>query len=394
MFNNNKNAQIELYIFVVVIKRIKKNTLEITLIWFTLFLTIRLIFGGDFSHFIVAGSDYYDSCNFEHGIIIKAGQGYDGQFFYRYALNPFSIEYPGIKVDLPPYRHQRITYPLLAWLLSFNNPGLVPASLVIINLLALFGCSVFLLKIFKTYKINSSNLITFVLLPGIYLSTSRDLSEVVELFFLLASFYYLINDKIRYFLLFSLLGLLTRETGVILYFPLVLWYFYKNFKLKRISSLLVFLPIGLMFLWKLFLDGIYPNYSVPKQNLAFPFMGIINSISINVHPVTTKDWIESIVWFIHLTWTFTLFAKTVSLIFEKRDWFKDPIPVIILSGVSFSTIFSSAIYIDDWAFVRILSPLCLMCLIYLLKHGKVPKFLLYSAVPIFAFTILRLWIRV
>jgi hypothetical protein len=377
-----------------VIKLVKKNILTITLIWFTIFLSIRLICGGDFSHFIVAGSDFFSSNSFAHDITILDGQGYDGQFFYRYALNPFSLEYPGIEVDLPPYRHQRIVYPILAWLLSFNKPDLVPASLVLVNLLALFGCSAFLLRIFKIFKISSVNLITLVILPGIYLSTSRDLSEVVELFFLLASFYYLLTYKTGYFLLFSTLGLLTRETGIILYFPLVLWYAYKYFKLRTILSLLIFLPIGLMFVWKLFLDGIYPNYSVPKQNLAFPFMGIVNSISINIHPITIKDWVESIVWFIHLTWTFALFTKTVALIFKKRDWFNNPIPVIILSGVSFSTIFSSAIYIDDWAFVRLLSPLCLMCLIYLLKHGKVPKFLLYSALPIFAFTILRLWIRV
>ena len=376
------------------IKLFKKNILTLTFIWFALFLSIRLFCGGDFSHFIVAGSDFFNPNSFEHDIIIKDGQGYDGQFFYRYALNPFSIEYPGVQVDLPPYRHQRIVYPLLSWLLSFNNPNLVPITLVLVNLMALFGCSVYLLKIFKAYQIQNINLLAIVLLPGIYFSISRDLSEVVELFFLLASFYYISSNKVKYFLVFSTLGLLTRETGVILYFPLAVWYAYKNLKLQTSSSILIFFPIGLMFIWKLLLNEVYPNFSVPKQNLAFPFMGIVNSISINSHPVTVKDWIESTVWVIHLIWIFSLFIKTLSLIFIKRDWFNNPLPIMILTAVSFSTIFSSAIYIDDWAFVRILSALCLFCLLYLLKHKNLPSVLLYSAVPIFMFTVLRLWIRV
>jgi len=375
-------------------KLFKKKILYLTFIWFTLFLTIRLISGGDFSHFIVAGSDYFNSDSFEHPIKVIDGQGYDGQFFYRYSLNPFSIDYPGVKVDLPPYRHQRIIYPILSWLLAFGNPDLVPATLVVINLLAMFGCSFYLLKIFKKYNISSSNLIILIVLPGIYFSASRDLSEIVELFFLLSSFYYLITNKVKYFLVFSILGLLTRETGIVLYFPLIVWFSYRNIKLKTFQSLLVFIPIGILLFWKLILNNIYPNYLVPKQNLAFPFMGIIDSIQINSTPITLKDWIESIVWFVHLTWTFTLFAKTISIIFQKRDWLTNPLPATILLGISFSTIFSSAIYIDDWAFVRILTALCLLCLIYIVKNEKSFKLILYSAIPIFMFTIIRLWIRI
>ena len=375
-------------------KLFKKKILSLTFIWFTLFLTIRLISGGDFSHFIVAGSDFFNSDSLEHPIKVIDGQGYDGQFFYRYSLNPFSIDYPGVKVDLPPYRHQRIMYPILSWLLAFGNPNLVPAALVIINLLAMVGCSFYLLRIFKNYNISSSNLIILIVLPGIYFSASRDLSEIVELFFLLSSFYYLTTNKVKYFLVFSILGLLTRETGIILYFPLIVWFSYRNIKLKTLQSLLVFIPMVILLSWKLILNNIYPNYLVPKQNLAFPFMGVINSIQINSNPLTLKDWVEYIVWLVHLTWTFALFAKTISIIFQKRDWLTNPLPAMILLGISFSTIFSSAIYIDDWAFVRILTALCLFCLIYIVKNKRSFKLILYSAIPIFMFTIIRLWIRI
>src|ERR1035437_8242846 len=81
----------------------------------------------NFSYFIVAGSDFVNSDKTLSPIIIQKGQGYDGQFFYRYALNPFDFnknDY-GVNVDHPPYRIQRIAYPLFAWSLSFGG---IPAA--------------------------------------------------------------------------------------------------------------------------------------------------------------------------------------------------------------------------------------------------------------------------
>lgn len=50
--------------------------------------------------------------------------GYDGQFYYRLALDPFTtrVEDYGIKLDIPVYRQQRILYPLFVHILSFGNP--------------------------------------------------------------------------------------------------------------------------------------------------------------------------------------------------------------------------------------------------------------------------------
>jgi hypothetical protein len=52
--------------------------------------------------------------------------GYDGQFFYRLALEPFSTaeRVDGIAFDAPAYRQQRIGYPLLAFLTTALTPAL------------------------------------------------------------------------------------------------------------------------------------------------------------------------------------------------------------------------------------------------------------------------------
>jgi hypothetical protein len=61
--------------------------------------------------------------------------GYDGQFYYRLALNPFNWSKTayGITMD-QPYRFTRIGYPLVTWIVSFGQHDLVPVALIVVNL--------------------------------------------------------------------------------------------------------------------------------------------------------------------------------------------------------------------------------------------------------------------
>lgn len=65
----------------------------------------------------------------------SGSEGYDGQFFYYMALQPFQVHRANI--DNPPYRAQRILYPVMAHVVAGGNPHLVPYSLLIVNLGAL-----------------------------------------------------------------------------------------------------------------------------------------------------------------------------------------------------------------------------------------------------------------
>jgi len=63
--------------------------------------------------------------------------GYDGQFYYRLALNPFNWSKTayGITMD-QPYRYTRIGYPLVSWVVSFGQHDLVPVALIAVNLVS------------------------------------------------------------------------------------------------------------------------------------------------------------------------------------------------------------------------------------------------------------------
>ncbi|MBL0339797.1 MAG: hypothetical protein IPP71_02110 [Bacteroidetes bacterium] len=147
----------------------------------------RYIAGGfDFSYFFVGGTDFVDTSKTPLPVVVQHGQGYDGQFFFRYALNPFEFSKiaHGVTVDLVPYRMQRIGYPLITWIFSFGGqPFLVPFALVLVNMLSFIGIFFFTQKFIQMVKGLPEHIYLPLFLCGLYMSVARDLAEVMELFF-------------------------------------------------------------------------------------------------------------------------------------------------------------------------------------------------------------------
>ncbi|MDO8362448.1 MAG: hypothetical protein Q7V88_06090 [Actinomycetota bacterium] len=105
-----------------------------------LFVVLRLLaVGGGPGMFVLAGQPWTDPATVPGGIPVLAGTGFDGQFFYRLAVDPATVgmgRAHGIMFDYG-VRGGRIGYPLLAWLLSFGGrPSLVPLAMIAVNVLA------------------------------------------------------------------------------------------------------------------------------------------------------------------------------------------------------------------------------------------------------------------
>jgi hypothetical protein len=92
----------------------------------------------DATRFVLAERPFVDPARAPHGLHILGGNGYDGQFFYRLALNPWNLHDGayGFHFDTVS-RLQRIGYPFLVWLVSGGRAGLVPYGLVLINVVGL-----------------------------------------------------------------------------------------------------------------------------------------------------------------------------------------------------------------------------------------------------------------
>src|SRR5438270_896754 len=100
--------------------------------------------------------------------------GYDGQFYYYIALDPANARY---YFREPAYRYTRIVYPMTARILALDSPGLVPLSLLLINLMAIVGGTLAVSAWLKRKRLSPWFALIYGLYPGLFVSLQRDLAE-------------------------------------------------------------------------------------------------------------------------------------------------------------------------------------------------------------------------
>jgi hypothetical protein len=101
-------------------------------------LRLWLAAGGNITKFVRAAAPFSDRNRVPPGLFVFPSDGYDGQFYYRLALDPANLHHEAFGITLDsPFRLQRIGYPALAWLVSLGQHSWVPVALVVVNVLAL-----------------------------------------------------------------------------------------------------------------------------------------------------------------------------------------------------------------------------------------------------------------
>src|SRR5260221_2045576 len=98
-------------------------------------------FGGDPSAFVCAREDAVGRFPFEHVHTSMSREGFDGQFYYVIARDPWHKQDERI-IPSPGYRQVRILYPALGWLISGRDARRLLWALPAINLLAFAGLAV------------------------------------------------------------------------------------------------------------------------------------------------------------------------------------------------------------------------------------------------------------
>lgn len=255
-------------------------TAWITAVCYFIFLTLTLN-QRDPGTFPQAGDYFADAKKTPANLVVLTDSfGYDGQFYYRLALNPFTRQKTefGIEIGSPRYRHQRILYPLLAWLFSFGNPQLVIYSLILVNFMALIvigysaGCYA------KLVGRHSLLGLAFSLFPGFLFTLSRDLVEITEACLILLGLVTLTQK--RAFVASSLFSsaILAKETALLTAVSLI--------SQKKHHSVAL-LPLAVFGTWQLFLNGWWDVglAETTPQNIGLPFVGIIEGYLIGYEPM-------------------------------------------------------------------------------------------------------------
>jgi hypothetical protein len=168
------------------------------------------------ANFILVGRHFANPALLPAGIPVQPTYGYDGQFFYRLALNPANLARTayGIRVD-HSYRFMRIGYPAITWLLSAGQHAIVPDVLVVVNVLSIGALGYF----GGMFAVWGGRNALWGLLPACYFglitSVARDTAEPLAAACLLAG---LAALRARRPLLAGLAlayGALTRETVMV-----------------------------------------------------------------------------------------------------------------------------------------------------------------------------------
>jgi hypothetical protein len=128
------------------------------------------------------GRHFLSSTHPPAGAPIVPHKGYDGQLYWLFASDPLLLHASTIvrlAQTSPTYSLQRVAYPALAWLLAGGRDGALPWTLLIVNLLAVLGLTAAFAAYARRRGWNPAWALVVGLSPGLLVSTSRDLSDVV-----------------------------------------------------------------------------------------------------------------------------------------------------------------------------------------------------------------------
>lgn len=163
--------------------------------------TVLVRYKGDPLSFVMVGGHFDPTVDNE-------SLGYDGQFAYQIAVDPFD---GWQRVDVPSYRYQRILYPLLARLLSFGNASLIPWMLILINMVVLVGGVAVTEAVLIQSGVNRWYALTYGLFVGLLGSVRLDLTEPLAYFIVQVAFLMLSKKRLWWAAAFFILASLARE---------------------------------------------------------------------------------------------------------------------------------------------------------------------------------------
>jgi hypothetical protein len=276
---------------------------------------------GNIGRFILVGRHFATPSQLPHGVPVAPTYGYDGQFFYRLALNPVNFSHIayGIRVD-QPYRFMRIGYPWLTWLASLGQHVLVPAVLVAINVAAI-GVMGYLGGVFA--RQGGRHALAGLVLPayfGLLTSLSRDTAEPLAAACLLGG---LLAIRARRPLLAGLLlayGALTRESVMVAVAAVAAVQVIDVVRGRRSvrpgrDDLAWALPAAAFVAWQVVVKvavGRFPLLVDEGQNTGSPFITPLKALEHNLGHLNLHQFEQYDLWFLELA-ILALFALAALL---------------------------------------------------------------------------------
>jgi hypothetical protein len=263
------------------------------------FVSCRLAWAahGDPTRFVMAERPFANPARTPRGLFVMPKNGYDGQFFYRLAINPIHLHRTAFGITFDnAYRVQRIGYPLLAWLAAAGHATVVPGALIAVNVAALTVIAWLGAELAQDSGRHAAWGLLMVTFSGFVITLARDTSEIVAVCFMLGG---VLAIRCQAFLLAGLLlafAALTRETAMVLVGAVALTRLISVARGRARpgrADLMWILPSVAFVGWQLaVLDvtGVLPIRQDKGDNIAAPFTAAVPALVHNLrnisHPAT------------------------------------------------------------------------------------------------------------
>ncbi|HUK72691.1 MAG TPA: hypothetical protein VLW50_28680 [Streptosporangiaceae bacterium] len=263
---------------------------------------------GDISAFIMLGNHYANAAQLPKGVRLRATYGYDGQFFYRLALDPANLNHTafGITMD-QPYRYTRIGYPALTWLISLGQHQFVPVALVVVNIAATAGLGV-LGGLFA--RQSGRHALWGLLMPayfGLLTSLGRDTAEPLAAVCLLGGMLaYRRRRPVLAAAAFAY-GALTRETVLVVPAAIAITRLAQMARRRArpgTDDLTWVVPVTIFAGWQLVVlaaTGSLPLFADRNRNVGTPFAAAIHAVLYNFGHVVTNHPRQLDAWLLEFT---------------------------------------------------------------------------------------------
>ncbi|HKQ73842.1 MAG TPA: hypothetical protein VJ810_08960 [Blastocatellia bacterium] len=348
--------------------------------------------GFDASSFVTAGDKYCDPSLVPKNLtVLKSSAGYDGQFYYRLALDPFTSKRTdfGITLDIPSFRHQRILYPFLSWALSAGNAGLLPWIMLLINYAALCLLGWLGGVYAQTLKQHALWGIFLPLIPAALLSLTRDLVELLEVSLLLSSLLLLRRGKQFWGAILLTLAALTKESALLVAGAAMLSQVAgrRGEKKEPIHWHYFTLPIVTFLIWQmaLLINWQELPFLAGKMNIGVPFSGFISFFldASNLQtPLQRRSFPELMLLIAFAFGVIYHIRSSAASFHEALSWF-------FYGALALS--YSRVIWIEDWAYLRAVSEFCVLGMIIVIGAGSRAKAMILGSFSIlWLFIFLRL----
>jgi hypothetical protein len=314
--------------------------------------------GGDVSLLVHAAPPYTSSSgSLESLTVQEPEEAFDGQFFYRIGVDPWSDvrTAAGVTFDLPALRSARWGFGAAAWAVTAGDADLVPWALLGINCAAAAALGAVgggLARLRGRHAVWGT---LFLLWPGFAYSISMDTAELAAMSLALAG---LLCLELRRFWLAALalgLAVITRDTTVVIAAGVLVAGVYRLFrptgeppgKTNTTEDGRKLLLVGAastatFMVWQFVQDvrfGELPLFSSGDNNLSLPFLGLIQRMSQMVPPTGSEDLfrvLSALVLFSLMGTAAWFWARTTAPMAQRLGWAFSAMVVLLLNDYLWS----------------------------------------------------------